>query len=62
MENGFWVVAISPDNPLLHIENVVLTPHTAGAASESVRRTLEVSVENILRAASGEKPQNMVSP
>jgi len=46
----------------LHIENVVLTPHTAGAASESVRRTLEVSVENILRAASGEKPQNLVSP
>ncbi len=53
---------ISPENPLLHMDNVVLTPHTAGAAWESVRRTLEVSVENILRVASGEKPHNLVSP
>lgn len=53
---------ISPHNPLLHMDNVVLTPHTAGAAWESVRRTLEVSVENILRVASGEKPHNLVSP
>jgi len=52
---------ISPENPLLHMDNVVLTPHTAGAAWESVRRTLEVSVENILRVASGEKPHNLVS-
>jgi len=53
---------ISPNNPLLHTDNVILTPHTAGAAWESVRRTLEVSVENILRVASGEKPHNLVSP
>lgn len=53
---------ISPQNPLLQMGNVVLTPHTAGAAWESVRRTLEVSVENILRVASGEKPHNLVSP
>ena len=52
---------ISPQNPLLHMDNVVLTPHTAGAAWESVNRTLEVSVENILRVASADEPQNLVS-
>jgi phosphoglycerate dehydrogenase-like enzyme len=53
---------ISPESPLLQMDNVVLTPHTAGAAWESVRRTLEVSVENIVRVASGESPRNLVSP
>jgi phosphoglycerate dehydrogenase-like enzyme len=53
---------ISSQNPLLHMDNVVLTPHTAGAAWESVQRTLEVSVENMLRVALGEKPHNLVSP
>jgi phosphoglycerate dehydrogenase-like enzyme len=44
------------------MDNVVLTPHTAGAAWESVRRTLEASVDNILRVASGNKPYNQVRP
>jgi phosphoglycerate dehydrogenase-like enzyme len=52
---------ISPQNPLLQMDNVVLTPHTAGAAWESVHRTLEVSVENMLRVASGGEPQNLVT-
>jgi phosphoglycerate dehydrogenase-like enzyme len=41
--------------------NYYNTPHSAGAARESVRRTLEMSVENILWVASGKKPHNMVS-
>lgn len=53
---------VKPENPLLHMDNVVLTPHTAGAAWESVRRTLEASVDNILRVASGNKPYNQVRP
>jgi phosphoglycerate dehydrogenase-like enzyme len=53
---------INPESRLLQMDNVVLTPHTAGAAWESVRRTLEVSVENILRVASGERPRNLVLP
>jgi phosphoglycerate dehydrogenase-like enzyme len=52
---------ISPQNPLLHLDNVVLTPHIAGSAWESVHRTLEVSVENIQRVASGDEAQNLVS-
>jgi phosphoglycerate dehydrogenase-like enzyme len=53
---------VAPENPLLHMDNLVLTPHTAGAAWESVRRTLEASVDNIVRVASGNEPYNQVGP
>lgn len=52
---------IQPENPLLQMENVVLTPHVGGAAQESVRRTLHAAVANILRVAAGERPHNLVS-
>ena len=50
---------ISPDSPLLRLENVVLSPHTAGHAYEGWFRRARFAWENIQRAASGEAPLSL---
>ena len=46
----------APDNPLLHLENVVVTPHVAGTTYGTSRRRSEACVENIVRIADGLPP------
>jgi glyoxylate reductase len=46
----------SPDNPLLTLDNVVLTPHIAGSTWECRRRCAMMAVENTIRVLKGEKP------
>ena len=41
------------DNPLLQMENVIVTPHMAGAAREAVERNFRWGYENIQRVACG---------
>ena len=48
------------DNPLLHMDNVVVTPHLAGSSQERVDRALIFSFENARRVLNGEKPFNAV--
>jgi phosphoglycerate dehydrogenase-like enzyme len=43
----------SPDNPLLNLPNVVATPHVAWLTRETLRRSLDVAVENARRVADG---------
>lgn len=52
---------ISPDNPLLNTENVILTPHIAGTTQEARQRISTAAVENIGRVLKGEKPINIVN-
>lgn len=48
------------ESPLLRLDNVVLTPHTASWTSEALfSRLVEVVMENVLRAASGKTPYNI---
>ncbi|MCG3199931.1 MAG: Hydroxypyruvate reductase [bacterium] len=47
---------IAPDNPLIGIENVVLTPHIGSRTFESVVRQAGMAVENLIRALNGEPP------
>jgi len=47
---------IAPENPLLKLENVILTPHTAGHTYEGWFRRSRFSWENIQRVASGHPP------
>jgi len=57
---------LPPDDPLLHLspsarDRLLLTPHIAGITRGAMNRMLTGAVENILRAASGEPPQNVVN-
>jgi phosphoglycerate dehydrogenase-like enzyme len=45
---------LSPQNPLLWLENVVATPHMAGATRGTSRRRCNAAVENVLRVLRGE--------
>ena len=46
-----------PDNsPLLEMENVVITPHTAGSTIDTWWRRLDFAFDNITRVSRGEKP------
>jgi phosphoglycerate dehydrogenase-like enzyme len=50
-----------PENPLLGLENVVLSPHMAGVTGESILRILAAALENCLRVARGEAPLDVVT-
>jgi phosphoglycerate dehydrogenase-like enzyme len=43
------------DHPLLHMQNVIVTPHTASTAYENSRRSVGHWLGNILRVATGEE-------
>ncbi len=43
-----------PDNPLLHMRNVVVSPHSAAVVIESEKRCIAHSLRNIARLANGE--------
>ena len=52
----------APDNPLLQLANVVLSPHTAGS-TEAADRTLAVASADIVVAAlSSRRPENLLNP
>lgn len=53
---------IPPDHPLLKLENVVLSPHTAGHAYEGWFRRSRFAWENIQRVAAGQPPQSVARP
>ena len=53
---------ISTDNPLLKLENVLLTPHTAGHSYEGWFRRSQFAWDNIQRVASGQTPLSLAFP
>ena len=60
---GLDVTEIEPieiDNPLLKMENVIITPHLATRAIESQKNAYENSLKNATRIVKGEKPQSII--
>jgi phosphoglycerate dehydrogenase-like enzyme len=53
---------ISTDNPLLKLENVLLTPHTAGHSYEGWFRRTQFAWENIQRVTTGQQPLSLAFP
>lgn len=53
---------ISPDNPLLKLDNVLLTPHSAGHSYEGWFRRCQFAWENIQRTAAGQSPLSLAVP
>ncbi|MFC2015951.1 hydroxyacid dehydrogenase [Chloroflexota bacterium] len=51
-----------PDNPLLGLQQVVLTPHVASFTHEGRRRMGLTVVEDVLRVLRGEPPQYLANP
>jgi len=47
---------LAQNNPLLKLDNVILTPHVAGSTNEANRRMAETTAKDILRVLRGEKP------
>lgn len=52
---------VDPGHPLLHMDNVLATPHTAGVTSGTSRRRAAAAVENILRVHYGQEPHYLVN-
>ncbi len=50
------------ENPLLSLDNVLVTPHLAGSTKESGIKMATMAAEEIIRVLSGEKPKNPINP
>lgn len=62
---GMDVMEVEPPaatNPLLTLDNVVITPHIGSATVETRRRMAEMAVRNLLDACRGEIPAAVVNP
>jgi phosphoglycerate dehydrogenase-like enzyme len=55
----FEVEPLPPDHPLWRMENVILTPHVAGASPRIAERHLEVLLDNVRRFSQGESLRNI---
>ena len=51
-----------PDNPLLKMENVIVTPHSAGNTVQGSIRTGQMLVEQVLHVLRGERPPDLLNP
>lgn len=51
-----------PSHPLLHFDNVVLTPHIAGYSDQHLDKSWQLSVETALGFAQGKLPRSYVNP
>lgn len=53
------VEPLPPGHPLLSLENVILTPHIAGASLDPYQRSYKMLIEDIQRFTKGEKCQRV---
>jgi len=53
---------ISSDNPLLTMDNVILTPHIAGVTIESNKKRGSELMRRVLSVLAGERPEGLVNP
>jgi D-3-phosphoglycerate dehydrogenase len=53
---------VSADHPLLKLENVILTPHTAALTKECVTRMATEAAKCVLDVFAGREPKNVANP
>ncbi|HLV33870.1 MAG TPA: NAD(P)-dependent oxidoreductase [Spirillospora sp.] len=52
----------APDNPLLHMDNVITTPHMAAKTYEGQRRSRSSGAQQTIMALKGLRPSGLVNP
>jgi phosphoglycerate dehydrogenase-like enzyme len=52
----------SPDDPLLRLDNIIVTPHMAGATLDTWARRLRIGFDNFERVRAGKEAQFIVNP
>lgn len=57
----FPMEPIQKDNPLLNLNNVIVTPHCAFYSEESLQNLQRIPAEEAVRVLTGEKPKNLVN-
>ena len=57
----FAVEPVAPDNPLLRLDNIVLTPHVTWYTVDTMRRYLAEAVDNCRRLRDGRDLRNVVN-
>lgn len=57
----FAVEPVAADNPLLSLENVVVTPHVTWYTADTMRRYLSMAVDNCMRLRDGGELANVVN-
>jgi D-3-phosphoglycerate dehydrogenase len=58
-----WMEEPPPrDHPLLKLDNVIASPHTAGVTHEARLNMGQIAAEQVLAALDGEKPPRIVNP
>jgi D-3-phosphoglycerate dehydrogenase len=50
------------ENPLLELDNVIISPHIAGAAKEAAVKMATHAAEEILRVLDGKRPNHPINP
>lgn len=50
------------NHPLLHLPNVIVTPHVGSRTYESVARQAMMAVQNLIQALNGEEPIAQINP
>ena len=53
---------ILPDDPLVHMENVIVTPHIASASAATLRRMGLMSADNIISYLKGKPMPACLNP
>jgi phosphogluconate 2-dehydrogenase len=53
---------IAQDNPLLTMDNVILTPHCAAHTPEATRRVQRAALDAVIAVFTGKRPRNLVNP
>ena len=51
-----------PDNPLLKMTNVVVTPHIASSTDRGIHAMMHGTVDQIIQVLNGERPPHMLNP
>lgn len=54
--------SLPPDHPLLALDNVIATPHTAFYSEESVASLARLASENVAAVLGGRRPASVVNP